>query len=37
MLFAVTKSYIKYLFTIHSYLLLPKKFICEGKKVKSEE
>ena len=27
MLFAVAKSYIRYLFTIHYYLLLPKKFL----------
>ncbi len=36
MLFATAKSYIRYLFTIHYYLLLPKKFLGE-RKVKSEE
>ena len=37
MLFAEAKSYIKHLFTIHYYLLLPKKFLDGGRKVKSEE
>ena len=37
MLFAMTKSYIRYLFTIHYYLLPPKKFLDGGRKVKSEE
>ena len=32
MLFAVTKSYIRYLFTIHYYLLPPKNSSTEGEK-----
>ena len=37
MLFAEAKSYIRYLFTIHYYLLPPKKFLDGWRKVKSEE